>query len=97
MSARGFFLDKVAGTPSMVRLIALILTLDASAVTAVIAWVALHGGAASLIAALTGALGALVASGVVALFKRAKATDCTPEGENKPEGRVGFTPAKDVG
>jgi hypothetical protein len=70
--------DKVAGHPSVVRVVALVLTLDASAVTATVCWVTLHGARSAEILALTSTLGALVASGVVALLTRAKATS-TPE------------------
>ena len=52
MSASGFFLDKVSQSPSMVRLIAFLLTLDATAVTAVICYLAIHRPEATVIAAL---------------------------------------------
>lgn len=102
---RAFFLDKVSGTPSMVRLIAFLLTLDASAVTGVICYVATHGASVALIVALTSTLTALVASGIVALVKRTTAISAAAKtiasalGEPSPvsdvvpgkaEGAVGF-------
>lgn len=69
---KGLLLDKVAGSPSMVRLLAFILTVDASAVVAVTCTIALRPDASALvITALGGVVTALIASGVVALFARA--------------------------
>lgn len=69
---KGLLLDKVAGSPSMVRLIAFGLAVDASAVVAVICTVALRPDASAIvITALGGVVTALIASGVVALFARA--------------------------
>lgn len=67
--------DHVALKPSIVRLVALVLTFDASVVSATICIAALMGKDASLVAALVGALTALVGSGVVALFSRTKPSE----------------------
>lgn len=74
----GFFTDPATDKKSMTRLVVFMLTMAAEAVVAAILYIAVQmppSTSVDLIKALTVALGALVASGVVALLLRSKDAD----------------------
>lgn len=64
----------------MVRLIAFLLTLDASAIAGAIVYTVLtHRADPALVGALAGAIGAFVASGAVALMNRTRGPNGEPQ------------------